>query len=128
MAALEQVQNVGHWISHDAREAQIVELGDTLGFPLTLTWTEFGVYGNEHEIVYTIHESGLERRTYLNRDTNPDAIAITVVAQNVDLSGTNCELNSNLLTLNITGKTGKGSEEVSASRKYEIFCTPLILQ
>lgn len=128
MTAIEQVQNVGHWISNDARMAQSVELGDTLGFPLTLTWTEYGTGGNEHEIVYAITGNGLERRAYLNRDTNPDPAAITVVAQNVDLSETSCELDTNTLTVSITAKAGTGSQEDSATKKYEVVCKPLIPQ
>ena len=128
MTVIEQVQNVGYWISRDARMAQSVELGVNLGFPLTLTWTEFGVGGYEHEIVYAIIGSGLERRVYINRDANPSATAITGIAHHVDLSETSCELNSNMLTLNIAAKTGIGPEEANVTRKYEIFCTLLIPQ
>jgi len=41
MATLE-VQYVGFWISEDVVQAQTIELGASHGFPLTLTWEEWG--------------------------------------------------------------------------------------
>ncbi|MFC1982622.1 prepilin-type N-terminal cleavage/methylation domain-containing protein [Chloroflexota bacterium] len=124
--AIEQLQNAGHWISNDARMAQAIEPGINQGFPLTLTWTEYGVDGDRHDIVYAIHESGLERREYIDEASTPSTV--TAVAENVDLSETSCELNelngNVVLVVTITSKVEAGLEPASETRKYEIAPKP----
>jgi len=41
LATLE-VQYVGFWISEDVAQAQTIELGASQGFPLTMTWEDWG--------------------------------------------------------------------------------------
>ena len=124
LTAIEQLQNVGYWISTDARMAQHVVLGEVLGFPLTLSWGEYGSTTN-HIVVYAINSDSLERKEYISSGNIVVPPVITVVAQNVDLSATNCELNDKTLTLNVTSKVGTGSAEESETRKYEVVCKPL---
>ncbi|MFW0860383.1 MAG: prepilin-type N-terminal cleavage/methylation domain-containing protein, partial [Dehalococcoidia bacterium] len=42
LTAVRQVQNAGHWITSDAKMAQSVATTGASGFPLTLTWSEWG--------------------------------------------------------------------------------------
>jgi len=47
MIAVRQVQQAGDEVSKDALQAQIVTAGDNSGFPLTLTWDEWGTNVNQ---------------------------------------------------------------------------------
>ncbi|MFC2042202.1 hypothetical protein ACFLTV_01690 [Chloroflexota bacterium] len=127
--AIEQLQNACHWMSNDVRMAQAMELGIDQGFPLTLTWTEYGDGGDRHDIVYVMHGSGLERREYINEAssmTTPSTV--TIVAENVDLTGTSCELNeldgNVVLIVNITSTVDAGLEPATETRRYEIVPKP----
>jgi prepilin-type N-terminal cleavage/methylation domain-containing protein len=124
LTAIEQLQNVYSWISKDAVMAQEVLLGENAGFPLTLRWREFGHPGDRHEIVYSIYGDGLERQEYVDRVNNPDPVAATIVAQNVDLTGTSCALDDRELTLNVAVRTIGASTAEKELRTYEIACRP----
>jgi prepilin-type N-terminal cleavage/methylation domain-containing protein len=55
MTAVRQVQQAGFWVSPDVQMTQSVNASGSLGFPLTLTWTEFGETSNyAHEVIYTL--------------------------------------------------------------------------
>ena len=57
MIAVRQVQNAGYWVSHDTLMAQSVVTDDgATGFPLTLTWTEYVVDGDEYQVDYTLED------------------------------------------------------------------------
>lgn len=84
MTTIRQVQNAGYWVSQDAQMAQIINTDDDPGTPelelVTLTWTEFGVDGDEHQVIYTLVDNKLKREHY----TNLNLDATTVVAEFID--------------------------------------------
>ncbi|MFC1971395.1 hypothetical protein ACFLV0_05685 [Chloroflexota bacterium] len=130
LTAIEQLQNVGRFLSNDARMAQIVE-GEEPEFPLTLKWTEYGTDGTDgdgHEIVYAYNmtENTLERQAYRYTSLDTPPPMFTVVATNVDLSETSWDLNEleGTLTLKITSKAGTGSAQESETRTYDVVCKP----
>ena len=91
MTAVREVQNAGYWISRDTQMAQSMEITGVSGFPLTLTWNEYGG-GDVHEVVYTLLvDNKLQREHYTNRDTNPVPDAATIIAQYIDPDNTNCQ-------------------------------------
>jgi len=91
MTAVRQVQNAGYWISRDAQMAQSTVITEVLGFPSTLTWTEYVAPSDEHQVVYTLlADNKLQREHYTNRAINPDPDATSIVAQFIDPDNTNC--------------------------------------
>jgi len=124
MTAVRQVQSAGYWISHDAQMAQSVAPDPgASGFPLTLTWTEYGVDGDEHQVVYTLASNKLQREHYTNRATNPTPDATTFVADHIDTANTSCALDGSKLTLTVTASIG-GFKPASETRVYEIVRRP----
>lgn len=96
--------------------------GFSSGFPLTLTWMEFGVDGDEHQVVYTLVGDELKREYYINSVLE----ATTFVAQYIDYidSGqTICEFSDGVLTLTITASIG-GYKPATETRTYEITPRP----
>ena len=127
--AVRQVHNAGYWVSRDAQMAQSVSTGDDppgTGFPLTLIWTDYGVGGDEHQVVYTLlADNKLKREHYTNRFEVPEPEpAIAIVAQFIDLSGTSCQLTGDVLVLTVTATVGTDSQEASETRTYEITPRP----
>jgi len=123
MTAVRQVQNAGYWISRDAQMAQTVDTGEFSGFPLTLTWTEYGVDGDEHQVVYTLADNKLQREHYTNRATNPAPDATTFVADHINTANTSCALDGSKLTLTVTASIG-GFKPASETRVYEVVPRP----
>ncbi len=128
MIAVRQVQEAGYWLSRDAQMAQSISTGDDppgTGFPLTLIWTEYGVDGDEHQVVYTLlADNKLKREHYTNRFADPDPDATAIVAQFVDSSGTSCQLTGDVLVLTVTATVGTGSQQASETRTYEVTPRP----
>lgn len=117
-----QVQNVGYWISQDTLMAQVVEPDSgATGFPLTLTWAEFGVDEDEHQVVYTLVVDQLKREHYTNRDVNPVPDATTFVAQHILLIDYVPDGDQYVLT--VTADVG-GYRPASETRTYEIIPRP----
>lgn len=85
MIAVRQVQQAGDRVSKDVLQAQIRTAGENSGFPLTLTWDDWGT-NNTHEVKYTLGDmlSGelkiLWRKHYI--DTVLDST--TKVAEYID--------------------------------------------
>jgi prepilin-type N-terminal cleavage/methylation domain-containing protein len=129
MTAVRQVQQAGFWVSPDVQMAKTVTPGVSSGFPLTLTWTEFGVSANySHEVIYTLENmpSGelrkLQREHYIGPD--PDSLTIdsvTIVAEYIDPDPqkTKCEFGGEL-TFTVTATVGEQSE----TRVYEVMPRP----
>ena len=86
MIAVAQAQNAGYWVGRDAQMAQIVNLGASSGFPLTLTWTDWG--GTQSEVTYTIVGGELRRQE------TGSGTSESVVANFIDstTAKTKCEL------------------------------------
>ena len=119
MTAVRQVQNAGYWISHDAQMARDVapDPGDT-GFPLVLTWTEWG--GTVNEVTYTLVDSELKRSHSVDGEPSE-----TVVAQYID--SVSCQLDpldNRKLTFTITATVSGGWKEASETRVYEVIPRP----
>jgi len=121
MTVVRQVQNAGYWISQDTLMAQIVTPSGATGFPLTLTWAEFGVDEDEHQVVYTLLGDQVKREHYTNRDTNPGSDATTFVAQFID--SISCQFAGGELTLTVSASVD-GYRQASETRTYEIIPRP----
>ena len=86
MIAVAQAQNAGYWVGRDAQMAQNVNLGVSSGFPLILTWTDWG--GTQSVVTYTI--AGGE----LRREETGSGTTESVVANFIDSAPTKtkCEV------------------------------------
>lgn len=122
MAAISQLQNAGFWVSPDVQMAQNVTPGVSSGFPLTLTWIEWGT-NNTHEVIYSlVAMSGelkkLQREHYRNLALN----STTIVAEyiNPDPQKTKCEFVGGELIFTVTATVGGESE----TRVYEVKPRP----
>ena len=131
--AVRQAQNAGRWVTLDTQMAQNVLVGDTDGFPLTLTWQDWDdpeeeIPPDEYQVVYSLEEVEgvlkLKREHYINivdESTPPDAT--TYVAKYIDSypEKTNCTFSEPVLTFTVTATVGGGSlQEMSETRIYEI--------
>jgi prepilin-type N-terminal cleavage/methylation domain-containing protein len=117
MNVVRQVQNAGYWISQDTLMAQIVARSGATGFPLTLTWTEFGVDEDEHQVVYTLVADQLKREHY----TNSVLDATTFIARYIN--SISCEGDSDELTLTVSASLD-GYRPASETRTYSIIPRP----
>ena len=134
MTAVRQVQNAGYWISRDAQMAQSTVITEVLGFPSTLTWTEYVAPSDEHQVVYTLlADNKLQREHYTNRDINPDPNTTTFVAQYIDsdTTKTKCEFIDtdgdtikDKLILIVTATVSGWPQEQSETRIYEVIPRP----
>ena len=123
MTVVRQVQNSGYWISQDTLMAQVVEPDSgATGFPLTLTWAEFGTDGDEHQVIYSLSVDNELIRTY---SINGFLSATTFVAQDIDLdpAKTNCAYSGGVLTLTVSASVS-GYRPASETRTYEIIPRP----
>jgi len=120
MASL-QVQYVGFWISEDAMQAQTIELGESNGFPLIITWTDGD--GNSNEITYELVEmgggSGM-RQMERSHTLNGQPLGTSVVSEFLDPGSTTCYENPfeyvSSLMLEVTANCDGGE----ATSTYEI--------
>jgi prepilin-type N-terminal cleavage/methylation domain-containing protein len=115
MICVRQVQQAGKEVSKDALQAQNVTCGLDSGFPLTLTWTDWG--GTVNEVTYD-RTNELQRTDYL--DGVPGGVR--VIAQYIDLDHTSCVWDqvNKVLTFTVTASVGTESE----TRVYEIEPRP----
>jgi len=116
MTAVSQVQQAGKLVSEDILEAQGVEPGGSSGFPLALNWTEEGGTGDLHTIIYTLEDGELWR----NESVNGGNSTLTRVAEHIDLAGTSCDWDGEVLTFTVTATVGEQSE----TRVYEVKPRP----
>lgn len=125
MAALRQVQSAGYWLSQDCIQAQEISLCAHPGFPLTISWTDWED-NQVHQVEYSLQPLGSSGLCYLQRSETIDGqsgdATVTVVAQDLDPSGTYCspagrQLEAGeLLVLTLTARVGQKME----TRTYEI--------
>lgn len=119
MIAVRQVQNAGYWISRDGVSAQSITPGSSSGFPLTLSWSEWGS-GVTTNITYTISDGNLSRQE-TGGTTIQAVIArhiVSAMATFPTIEGTEVE---QVLTVTITAQVGAASE----SRTYKIKPRPV---
>jgi prepilin-type N-terminal cleavage/methylation domain-containing protein len=129
MIAVRQVQQAGKEVSKDALQAQTVNATGTHGFPLILTWDEWGT-NQTNTVVYdydpTDMPGGLKklRRTHTINGTEQET-ALPIVAEYIDPDQTTCSppgvlQSGDVLTFNVTAVVGTQSE----TRVYEIEPRP----
>jgi len=120
MSAVSQVQQAGKLVSEDILEAQAVRAEGAMGFPLSLNWTEGGMDGDSHEIIYTLEDmpSGEFKRLQREHKINSVPESITIVAEYIDTDQTSCVCSCNpcdcagkVLTFTVTAKVGEESEQ-----------------
>ena len=123
MTAVRQVQNAGHWISHDAQMAQEVDPSGATGFDsLTLTWTEWED-GTENVVTYTIVGDELKR----SHSKIPGGTSEMIVARYIDSTNTSCQVTADgVLMVTVTATVGDYPETVSETRVYEVTPRPNI--
>ena len=133
MIAVRQVQQVGKEVSKDALQAQILTLGENSGFPLTLTWDEWGT-NVTHEVIYSLGDmpSGELKKLQRSYTIGGEAqgTAPHFVAEYIDdtidpVTGepkTNCDWDdvNEILIFTVTATVGGQSE----TRVYEIEPRP----
>ena len=119
MLVIRQVQNAGYFISRDVPMAQSLTLGVSSGFPITMEWTEFGVGGAEHQIVYSVVGDEIKREHY----TNGFLDTTSFVARYIDVTETSCSFDGNVLSVTVTASIG-GYRPATETRTYEIVMRP----
>jgi prepilin-type N-terminal cleavage/methylation domain-containing protein len=109
--------NAIHWISRDAEMAQTVQTGGALGFPLTLSWIDWG--SSVYQVVYSIEDGKLKR----NYSHTGEQSVQTILAQSVNTVSekTTCEYGNKVLTVQITATVGEGDYVATVTNTREIF-------
>ena len=111
---LHQVQNAGHWISHDVQMAKNVVFDDPNGFPLTLYIPVDTDENNDLRVDYSFDANKLKRQVHNTLDT---LVSETLIAEYIDVQDTTfSNLDSNIYTLTV--KASKG--EAVVERIYEV--------
>jgi len=131
MTAVRQVQNAGYWVSRDVHMVQNIVADPTGGgFPLTLTWTDWG-NNEEHQVVYTLLDMPSGGLKNLQRSHSSNGITETIIiAQFIDPTvkdgepQTKCEPTNGSLVFTVTATVGGGSQGQSETRIYEIVPRP----
>ena len=82
---LPQVQNAGHWITHDVQTARNITAGDPNGFPLSLSIPIDTDENNDYSIIYSFNGTKLKRKLY---DSTPALISETFIADYIDSDNT----------------------------------------
>jgi len=116
MTAVRQVQQAGFWVSPDVMMAQTVTRGPNSGFPLTLTWQEWGT-NTTHTVTYNLTYMSselalLQREHRIGLSLN----STTAVAEYIDPTGTSFVLYGSAYNLTVTATVGEQTE----TRAYEV--------
>jgi len=123
MNAVRQVQTSGHWVSHDAIQAQQISVPELPGFPFTLTWTDWDD-SEVHQVRYSLQDMPSGDLKQLNRqETAGPGVTNMLVAQYIDLSQSSCVWNEEeaILYFNITASvTGARGEQIE-TRTYGVI-------
>ena len=82
---LQQVQNVGYWISRDVQTSKTLTVTEPSGFPLTLVIPHDTNEGNDYSVEYLFDGSRLKRRVY---DSSHTLTAEMNVANCIELANT----------------------------------------
>lgn len=116
MIAVRQVQNAGYWLSRDGVMAQVVTPEAFFGFPLTLSWMEWGGSQNT-TITYTLRDNVLTRQQAVGDASSTTGIARYVTTAQAEFLNEG----EKLLTVTITAQVGAASE----TRTYKIKSRPI---
>ena len=118
MTAISHAQNAGQWFGVDVAQADTVSVGASDGFPLVLSRTQYD--GTHHEVTYDITGSEL-RRSY---SVDGGAPTETLIAGNVNASGTSCQLDDGVLVLTVATESGQGPQQKTETRVYKASPRP----
>jgi len=131
MVSYREVQTAGYWVSQDALQARIVDDngGAHPGFPLTLSWTDWG--DDEYSIIYTLEPmpSGnlkyVKRQEKVNGTETGERIVVGRYIYGDATPGepTNCVWDEDEKVLTFTVRAEMGLE--TATRTYEVKPRPL---
>jgi prepilin-type N-terminal cleavage/methylation domain-containing protein len=115
--ASQYTMNAIHWLSRDAEMSQTIATDGAAGFPLTLSWIDWGSAG--YQVVYTIEGNKL-KRSYSVNGGEPSQ---TVVAEYVNTisENTTCVYAGRVLTLQVTTTVGNGAHAVSVTNMRKIL-------
>ena len=115
-AVLQQVQNVGYWISRDVQMARSVNATGSNDFPLTLTIPVSDNISNDYTIEYVFDGSKLKRQFYDSGDnlTSETFIADYIDTDNTTFSTVPGELGVYRLTVRVV------KDNAVVTRSYEI--------
>jgi len=126
MTAVRQVQQAGFWVSPDVQMAQSVNASGSQGFPLTLTWDEWGT-NQTHTVKYELVGSMPDEVRKLQRShyVNDELQTVTPIAEYIDPDQTSCAplgvlLVGDALSFTVTAAVGEQSE----TRTYEVMPRP----
>jgi len=99
---LRQVETAAFWLGRDVQMAQTVEPTGAFGFPLHLSWVEWG--GSTHEVTYSLANESFIREHSLD-GAAPEAM---VVANFIDTDpgATNCGYVDGSLSFKVTAEMG----------------------
>jgi prepilin-type N-terminal cleavage/methylation domain-containing protein len=127
MSALSQVQHAGKLVSEDILQSQEQTAEGATGFPLSLNWTEGGMSGDSHEIIYTLEDmpSGELKRLQREQKINLVLESITIVAEYIDPDQTSCVPIGDAFKFTVTATVGEGTwGEESETRIYRVQPRP----
>ena len=117
--AVKQVENAIYWMSRDTQMAQTVQESGGSGFPLTLTWVEWGS-NTKNQVTYTLQYDELHRSEIIIINGAPGAPTDTVIADRLDPSAgmTWCDFDygSRVLILHVTASVS-GFREATETRE-----------
>jgi prepilin-type N-terminal cleavage/methylation domain-containing protein len=124
MVAVRQVQQAGKEVSKDVLQAQGVNASGSQGFPLTLTWTEWGS-NQTNTVVYNLTDmsgglSQLQRSHTIDDVEQTTALPIVAEYIDPDPTKTSCAWDGNVLVFTVTATVGTESE----TRIYEVEPRP----
>jgi len=113
MAAIADVENAIHYLSRDVQQAQVLDLGASAGFPLNLTWVDWG--GVVNQVTYTIVGDELQRAY-----STGGAPTTRVVARHIDPANTALDFQLGVFDFRITSWVG-GTRPSTETRVGEII-------
>jgi len=129
MAAINSVQRAGEYISSDVRQSQVaLGYGDTNGFPLNITWTEFTLNGTGNSTLVEYDYSSSNQtltRNYSFTSGGTTTNSTIVVARNITEIKctpikTNGQVNTVELVANSTFTDPYTGQPATESRTFEI--------
>jgi prepilin-type N-terminal cleavage/methylation domain-containing protein len=128
MIAVRQVQQAGKEVSKDTLQAQAVNATGSQGFPLTLTWEEWGANQTNLVVYDLVGISGEGKELQRSQTINDGDPTVIRVAQYIDPNPdqTSCSWNNvtKVLTFTVTATVGNGPYEAIETRIYEIEPRP----
>lgn len=115
---LQQVRNVGDWISRDVQMAKNVVFDDPSGFPLTMVIPVDTDENNDYSVDYLFDGNKLKRQVY---DSSQTLVSENLIAEYVNTEDTTFDIrDSNVYELTI--KASK--DEAVAEGSYQVTPMP----